>query len=197
MRTPHKFIYPFALLGGFVLPAPSQAQFTRDPYLRTNPTFLKSFREVVAKPSESTVRVQVDGKDAALGMIVGPDGWILTKANDLKGEISVKLRDGKSYEAHWVGVQKDHDVALLKIEATGLKPVEFTDSKKVGVGNWVACAGVGEDPVAIGIVSVATRIIPKGKMGFAPVADLSKSGYLGVQLEQGDGRPRITSVQEA
>src|SRR6266581_3688814 len=122
MRTPHKLIFTLALVGGFVVPAPSQAQFILDQsraYLRTNPTFLKSFREVIAKPSESTVRVQVDGKDAALGMIVGPDGWILTKANDLKGEISVKLRDGKFYEAHWVGVQQQHDVALLKIEATG------------------------------------------------------------------------------
>jgi serine protease Do len=178
------------------LPARSEAQFSRDPYLRTNPTFLKSFREVVAKPSESTVRIQCDGKDTALGMIVGPDGWILTKANDLKGDITVKLRDGKIYEARWVGVHQQHDVAILKIEATGLKPIEFIDSKKASVGNWVACVGVGDDPVGIGVVSVATRVVPKGNMGFAPVADLSKSGYLGVELETADGRPRITNVMD-
>jgi serine protease Do len=200
MRMPHKLIYSFALVGCLLFPGRSQAQFYKDQsgaYLRTNPTFLKSFREVVAKPSESTVRIQCDGKDTALGMIVGPDGWILTKANDLKGDITVKLRDGKTFDARWVGVQQQNDVAILKIEATGLKPIEFTDSKKAGVGNWVACAGIGDDPVGIGVVSVATRVIPKGNMGFAPVADLSKSGYLGVELEQGDGRPRITNVQES
>src|SRR5262245_37601282 len=166
MRMTHKLICSLTLLVGLLLPARSEAQFSRDPYLRTNPTFLKSFREVVAKPSESTVRIQCDGKDAALGMIVGPDGWILTKANDLKGEIAVKLQDGKVHEARWVGAHAQHDVALLKIEASGLKPIEFTDSKQVGVGNWLASVGQGEDPVAVGVVSVATRVIPKGGMSF-------------------------------
>jgi len=196
MRMTHKLICSLTLVVGLLLPARSEAQFSRDPYLRTNPTFLKSFREVVAKPSESTVRIQCDGKDTALGMIVGPDGWILTKANDLKGDITVKLRDGKTYDARWVGVHQQHDVAILKIEATGLKPIEFIDSKKASVGNWVACVGVGDDPVGIGVVSVATRVVPKGNMGFAPVADLSKSGYLGVELETADGRPRITNVMD-
>ena len=58
----------------------------------------------------------------------------------------------------WVGNHKDHDVALLKIEATGLKPVEFTDSKKVGVGNWVACAGVG----IIAQVRLLSLLLPGG-----------------------------------
>lgn len=199
MRMTHKLICSVALAVCLIFPARSQAQFIREQsasYLRTNPTFLKSFREVVAKPSESTVRIQCDGKDTALGMIVGPDGWILTKANDLKGDITVKLRDGKTYEARWVGVHQQHDVAILKIDATGLKPIEFADSKKATVGNWVACVGAGDDPVGIGVVSVATRVVPKGNMGFAPVGDLSKSGYLGVELETADGRPRITNVMD-
>src|ERR1043166_3116663 len=90
---------------GILASAPQvQAQFFfgKDPagnLTRTNPAFLKLFKDVVAKPGQSTVRIQCDGKDTALGMVVGPDGWILTKANDLKGEITVKLRDGKSYDA--------------------------------------------------------------------------------------------------
>ncbi|MCS7047599.1 MAG: S1C family serine protease, partial [Gemmataceae bacterium] len=185
-------------LGILASAAPAEAQifFGKDSassLTRSNPVFLKAFKEAVAKPSESTVRVQCNGKDAALGMIVGPDGWILTKANDLQGDITVKLRDGKSYDARWVGLHQQHDLALLKIEATGLKPVEFTDSKQVGVGSWLACVGMGEEPVAIGIVSVATRTIPKGAFSF-PSIDLSKAGYLGVQLEDGDGHPRILDV---
>src|SRR6266542_873904 len=58
-----------ALAGWFALPAHSQAQIFKDPgapYLRSNPAFLKAFKEAVAKPSESTVRIQCDGKDTAL-----------------------------------------------------------------------------------------------------------------------------------
>ena len=184
-----------AALTCLALPSLGQAQFFKDPgsdFLRNNPKFLKAFKDVVAKPSESTVRILCDGKDTALGMVVGPDGWILTKANDLKGDISVKLRDGKTYDARWVGAQQEHDIALVKIEVSGLKPVVFSDSKKVGVGSWLACAGIGDDPVAVGVVSVATRAMPKGAMNF-PVAK-SNSGYLGVQLEDGEGHPRIQQV---
>jgi serine protease Do len=185
------------LLVMLTVSAAAQAQF-RDPsasLTRSNPSFLKAFREVVAKPSESTVRIQCDGKDTALGMVVGPDGWVLTKANDLKGDLSVKLRDGKSYDARWVGMHQQHDLALLKIEAGGLKPVNFTESKNVGVGNWVACVGVGDDPAAVGVISVASRNLPasKGGMNFAQ-GDLSKTGYLGVSLDQGDGHPVIKQV---
>jgi len=180
-----------------LVPAAAQAQF-RDPsssLTRNNPSFLKAFREVVAKPGASTVRIQCDGKDTALGMVVGPDGWILTKANDLKGDITVKLRDGTTFDARWVGMHQQHDVALLKIETSGLKPVDFTESKNVGVGNWVACVGVGDDPAAVGVISVASRniVVPKGGMNFAQ-GDLSKTGYLGVSLDQGDGHPVIKQV---
>ena len=197
-RFTHGHLAVALALAGFLLaPARSQAQIFKEPsaaYTRSNPTFLKAFKDVVAKPSESTVRIQCDGKDAALGMVVGPDGWILTKANDLKGDITVKLRDGKTYEARWVGVQQQHDIALLKIEATGLKPIDFSDSKKVGVGNWLACVGINEQPVAIGVVSVATRTVPKGAMSFPTFNP--KSGYLGVYLDQGEGHPLVKKVDE-
>jgi serine protease Do len=197
MNALPRFRYGSLLVCLLLVPAPVQAQFFKDPsasLTRNNPTFLKAFREVVAKPGESTVRIACDGKDTALGIIVGPDGWILTKAHDLKGETSVKLRDGRVFEARWVGAHPQHDLALLKIDAAGLKPIEFTDSKDIGVGSWVACAGVGEDPAAIGVVSVATRTLSlKGALNIPP-ADLSKTGYLGISLEQGDGHPRVSQV---
>src|SRR5688500_8121025 len=118
MNQPRILTASVVLLGGLIAPAQLQAQFFKEQstsFTRSNPEFVKAFREVVAKPSASTVRIQCDGKDAALGMVVGPDGWILTKANDLKGEITVKLKDGTSHEARWVGVHQQHDVALLKI----------------------------------------------------------------------------------
>lgn len=161
-------------------------------FTRTNPKFLQAFREVVAGPADSTVRVLCDGKDTALGMIVGADGWILTKANDLQGKVACKLKDGRQFDAEVVGVHKVHDLAMLKIAATDLKAVEFKESKKVGVGDWVACAGTGSDPVAIGVVSVATRNV-KTKGPLLSI-DTTKAGYLGVALEPADGGLRVVQV---
>src|SRR5438552_3030368 len=53
------------------------------------------FRDVVAKPSQSTVRVLVGDKEVALGTVVSADGWILTKHSELRpGKISCKLPSG-------------------------------------------------------------------------------------------------------
>src|SRR5207253_1377698 len=135
---------------------PAQAHAQKDRFLRTNPKFVEAFREVVARPSVSTVRIVCDDKDTALGVVVGADGWILTKANDLKGNIICKFKDGRAFEATLVGMHKEHDLAMLKIDAHNLVPAQFAPSKGIDAGSWVACAGTQEDPVAIGVVSVGT-----------------------------------------
>src|SRR5437879_4600643 len=99
-------------------PGAARAQGLGD-FLRSNPKFVQVFREVVAGPSHCTVRVRNDGKDAALGLVVGADGWILTKAFDLKNKVTCRLEDGRVFDASVVGVHGLHDLALLKIDATG------------------------------------------------------------------------------
>jgi len=161
-------------------------------FLRSNPKFLSIFRPVVSQASKSTVRVLCDGKDTALGMVVGADGWILTKANDLKGNISCRLKDGRVYEAKLVGRHEKHDLAMLKINATGLVPVSFKDTKGTSAGQWVACAGLGDDPVAVGVIGVATRNMPN--KGLLSLIDPSNSGYLGIGLRTTDSGVLITDV---
>jgi serine protease Do len=140
---------------------------------------LKLFREVVAKPSQRTVRVLVAEKDAALGAVVGADGWILTKYSELKGKITCKLPDGTECDAELVGFDEPFDLALLKIDAKDLTPVVWSDSKVSRVGHWVASPGTGKDPVAIGVMSVAARPV-KGK--YVPPTG-KPLGYLGVTFE--------------
>src|SRR5437763_503298 len=74
-------------------------------YLRSSPKVLAAFRAVVEKPSRSTVAVLCDGKQVALGTVVGADGWVLTKASQLKGAAAVKLKDGRTFDAKVVGVE--------------------------------------------------------------------------------------------
>src|SRR5262245_2920947 len=85
------------------------------PALRRSPEMIAAFKEVVASPSESTVRVQADGKSAALGAVVSPDGYIVTKGSLLKGSLSCKLKDGRSFDAKYVGLDTKHDLAMIKI----------------------------------------------------------------------------------
>ncbi len=100
------------------------------------------------------------------GVIVSEDGYILTNTHVVKGadEIEVVLADGKKhYDASLVGTDPQTDVAVLKIDTTGLKPITLADSNTVEVGD-VAFAignplGVGQS-VTMGIVSA------KGRSGF-------------------------------
>jgi serine protease Do len=130
------------------------------PPSRANPQFLAAFREATTEASKCTVRIFCDGKDAALGTIIGPDGWILTKHSLLSGQVSCMLKDGRSLEAKIVGVHEPFDLAMLKVEAADLPAVKFTESKAAPVGSWLVSVGLGENPVAVGVMSVATRTPP-------------------------------------
>jgi serine protease Do len=187
MPRTHLFLPIAALI--LLIPAPLFAQ-DKDPFVRTNPKFRAAFRDVIAPASKSTVRVLCAGTETALGVVVGPDGWILTKSHDLKGKITCKMSDGRTFHAHLVGRHERQDLALLKIDAGGLTPVLFADSTSTPVASWVACPGMDADPVAFGIVSVATRDVP-GNGGPVMAAN---PGYLGVALAPDPGGVRITQV---
>jgi len=153
-----------------------QGQQTRSPQM------VKVFREVVAKSAQSTVRVTVGDREAALGIVVSPDGWILTKHSELKsGKITCKLANGKTLDAVLVGFDVPHDLAMLKVDADDLMPVEWTDSKVSKAGHWVASAGLDAEVVAIGVISVPTREVKGAK--FTPPTGTGSGGYLGLALD--------------
>jgi serine protease Do len=161
----------------------------RDPsfeFTRNNPKFLYLFKPATAGPSASTMRVLLGDKEVSLGVVVSSDGLILTKYDELEdatGPITVRTRLGKSYETKIVGVHRSADLALLKIDERGLRPIEFADSKSAIVGTWIACVGIFEEPVAVGVVSVATRnVVNKG-----PEVAMSRMPFLGVSLEAAKG----------
>ena len=140
-----------------------------------------AFHQVVAAAAKCAVRVKCDGKDAVLGTVVGPDGWVLTKASELKGKIVCRLRDDRELEARLIGVHKQFDLAMLKIDVHDLPVIEWS-SAKLDVGQWVAVAGPGDDPLAIGAVSVPRRKIR------------AISGQLGVLLREAEGGASIEHV---
>ena len=140
-----------------------------------------AFRDVIVEASRCVVNVKCDGADATLGTIVGPDGWVLTKASQLHGKIVCNLRDKREFEARIVGIEPTYDLAMLKIEATDLPAIPW--SKQEGsVGQWVATPGMTDLPVGVGILSVPVRAIP-------PL-----TGQLGVMMDEKKSDATIKQV---
>jgi len=103
------------------------------------------------------------------GFIVSADGYMLTNDHVVAGatRVRVRLLDGRTLDARIVGRDPNTDVAVLKAEATGLRPASLGSSDKVRIGEWVLAIGnpLGDNltfSVTQGIVSA------KGRAGVAP-----------------------------
>lgn len=111
---------------------------------------------------------QPDYKSQSLGsgFIISSDGFVLTNAHVINeaDEVIVKLADKREFKAKIIGADKRTDVALLKIDATGLPKVIIGDSAKLKVGEWVAAIGSPfglENTMTAGIVSAKGRALPQ------------------------------------
>ena len=96
------------------------------------------------------------------GFILTPDGYVMTNAHVVEDatEVLVTLPDKREFKAKIVGADKRTDVAVVKIEATGLPAVKVGDISKLRVGEWVMAIGSPfglENTVTAGIVSAMQR----------------------------------------
>ena len=96
------------------------------------------------------------------GFILTADGFVMTNAHVVEGaeEVIVTLTDKREYKARIVGADKRTDVAVVKIEATGLPAVKVGDVSRLKVGEWVMAIGSPfglENSVTAGIVSAKQR----------------------------------------
>lgn len=134
-----------------------------------------STSEIVKKTADSVVEISTESvvtgsfaqqyvqQGAGSGVIISQDGYILTNNHVINGANSVKvrLRDATEYDATIVGSDSDNDIALLKVNATGLSPATFGDSNSLAVGDYVVAIGnpLGElgGTVTDGIISALAR----------------------------------------
>ena len=105
------------------------------------------------------------------GFIVSADGVILTNAHVVEGaeEVNVKLGDRREFRAKVLGADKASDVAVLKIDASGLPAVKIGSAANTRVGEWVLAIGSPfgfESSASAGIVSARSRALPDG--GYVP-----------------------------
>ncbi|MBP6852173.1 MAG: DegQ family serine endoprotease [Rhodoferax sp.] len=96
------------------------------------------------------------------GFILTADGYIMTNAHVVDGadEVLVTLTDDREFKARIIGADKRTDVAVVKIEATGLPAVKVGDVNRLKVGEWVMAIGSPfglKNTVTAGIVSAKQR----------------------------------------
>ena len=104
------------------------------------------------------------------GVILSTSGIIVTNNHvvDQASRVTVRLADHKSYNAKVLGTDPRSDLAVLKIDAPNLQPIEVGQSKDVEVGQWVLAVGnpLGFDnTVSVGVVSSLKRNLPVGQSG--------------------------------
>jgi len=124
------------------------------------------FRHFFGQPGQGRGQSpQQEKSSLGSGFIISADGYILTNNHVVHGadEIIVRLSDRRELEARLIGADVRADLALLKVQATGLPRVELGDSDKLKVGEWVLAIGspFGFDySVTAGIVSAKGRSLP-------------------------------------
>ena len=128
--------------------------------------FFKRFGIPVVPGQNGAPQAEYKTQSLGSGFIISSDGYILTNAHVVSeaDEVVVKLFDKREFKAKIIGVDKRTDVALVKIDATGLPKVTIGDPSKLKVGAWVAAIGSPfglENTMTAGIVSAKGRALPQ------------------------------------
>ncbi len=154
----------------------SDAALTKLNYIQENGLSQPlSVSQITALAADSVVEIQTEAAvnnwrsvqyvttGAGSGVIVSEDGYIITNHHVIEGAnvIAVSLRNGEAYEASLIGTDSKTDIALLKINATGLTPAVLGDSDQLVVGELAVAIGnpLGQlgGTVTDGIISALDR----------------------------------------
>jgi serine protease Do len=180
-RSLQRVVVAFAAAGvlgltGTLLPLPSKAQ----------PHELPDFADLVERVGPAVVNIRtterapdgprtpfrrrapaLQGSDEVprgegSGFILSADGYVMTNAHVVEGatEVYVTLTDKREFKAKIVGADERTDVALVKIEASGLPLLRIGDVSRLRVGEWVVAIGSPfglDNTVTAGIVSAKQR----------------------------------------
>ena len=145
--------------------ARGQVQGMPFPFDEDDPAF-EFFKRFIPRPPGGAMPREFENKSLGSGFVISSDGYILTNAHVVEGadEVTVRLTDKREFKAKTIGTDKRTDVALIKIEASGLPAVKLADTNQLKVGEWVVAIGSPfgfDNSVTAGIVSAKGRSLPQ------------------------------------
>jgi Do/DeqQ family serine protease len=125
----------------------------------SSPAYSDPFLEFFGYPQGGTKR---EAQAGGSGVIISSDGYIVTNNHVINNAttLSVKLHDGRTFEAKVIGSDPATDVALIKIDAEDLPTLPFGSSDDLRLGEWVLAIGYPMDlqsTITAGIVSAKAR----------------------------------------
>jgi serine protease Do len=152
-------------------------QYIQRPVWPGNEDFFNYFFGPDFTPPSRTERVSNLGS----GVIIRSDGYILTNVHVLQGigdqlpSISVTLSNGQRHKARVVGMEPAADLAVIKIDATGLPTATLGDADKIKPGAWAIAVGSPfglSETVTVGVISAKGRVFSSGGGGEQAYRDL-------------------------
>ncbi len=149
------------------------------PSLRTRPkakhekqnrSLVKQLNSISLPVSKSLVRLYAGDRHVAMGAIVSADGLVITKNSEVttRGPITCLMSDGRKLPTKLRRAAKVHDLCLLEIEATGLKPIQWVD-QPLSLGQFLLAPDQKGEVIAIGNYSVGPRSTKVGEQAFLGV----------------------------
>jgi serine protease Do len=116
----------------------------------------------IPQPKRQQRQPEEQPRGVGSGFILSTDGVVMTNAHVVEGadEVIVTLTDKREFKAKIVGADKRSDIAVVKIEASGLPAVKIGDVNRLKVGEWVMAIGSPfglDNTVTAGIVSAKQR----------------------------------------
>jgi serine protease Do len=158
--------YPWVRLAEKLTPAVVNVRTVGEARPSRTPPIPEPFRRFMPSPPEGGEREPRRGVGS--GFVIDPNGYIVTNHHVVDGAkaVEVALSDGRNLQARVVGSDSETDVALLKIDATGLPSIPLGNSAALKVAEPVMAIGnpFGLDhTVTVGIVSATGRFIGQGR----------------------------------
>ncbi|MBR6436161.1 MAG: trypsin-like peptidase domain-containing protein, partial [Thermoguttaceae bacterium] len=151
-----------------------------------------SFLETIKPVLPTMVGIRHGAANAAFGIIVDSDGWIVTKANCIDPTkkvtcfVAAEKKEGKitfkAMDAQIVATDEGLDLMLLKVDAKDLEVAQFDEEFPIEVGHWVLTPSVEKGLAGLGVISVPPLSIPKER------------AIVGVLLEERDGKLYVGDV---
>ncbi|MDB6135790.1 MAG: hypothetical protein JWM59_4033 [Verrucomicrobiales bacterium] len=159
-------------------------------YSRETPEMDRAWAPVLDEARRGTARLLCAGKPLAFATAVSGNGYLLTKSSEIhdsKGKalesLSVQFPGGITLSARITDVHPRYDLALLKVDATGLTPVKWDTGPLPTPGTYVAAVTPERLPAAVGVLSVNARNL-----------DEAHKGFLGISVSAETGKLRISRV---
>ena len=163
--------------------APRQHPFLDDP----------SLRDFFGRGQPQQEQPQTRQRALGSGVVISPDGYIVTNHHVVDGaeQITVEFTDRRTFPAKLVGSDQPSDLAVLKVEATGLPVLTLGDSDKVRVGDVVLAVG---NPLGVGQTVTSGIVSAKGR--FTGLSDGSFEDFIQTDaaINQGNSGGALVST---